>query len=136
VSDSRVELVQRGWDAYNRGDIEGTVAILDPEIVVHSPVNMANAGTYHGIDGFLAWIGHWNEAWDSFSTRVVEVETVGERHVVTAMHQSGTGRGSGIEVTMRTGWVFEQRDGLCVYMAIHPNVELARADARRREAAQ
>jgi ketosteroid isomerase-like protein len=53
---AREQVVRDAWDAYNRGDIEATVAILDPEIVVNSPANMANAGTYHGHEGFLAWM--------------------------------------------------------------------------------
>jgi ketosteroid isomerase-like protein len=131
-----VELVRRGWDAYNRGDIEGTLAIFDPELVVHTAPPMANAGTYHGKQGFLTWIGQWNEAWDSFTAAVLAVETVGERHALTRVRQSGTGRGSGIEVTMESGWVFDVRDGLCVYLGLHQTLEGARAEAFAREACE
>ena len=64
---------------------------------------------------------------------ITEVEPVGERHVITLMRQTGTGRGSGVEVTREAAWVFETRDGLCTYMAIHPTLELARADVRGRK---
>jgi ketosteroid isomerase-like protein len=130
---AREQVVREAWDAYNRGDIEATVAILDPEIVVHAPTDMANAGTYQGHDGFLTWIRQWEEAWDEFATTVTAVENVGERHVITVMHQTGIGRGSGVAVEMEAAWVFEIRDRLCTYMAIHPTLELARADARARE---
>jgi ketosteroid isomerase-like protein len=134
VSEEDLEgLVRRGWDAYNRGDIDGTVAILSPEVVVHTAPPMANAGTYHGVEGFVTWITQWSEAWDSFRADVVEVETVGDRHVVTHVHQSGVGRGSGIEVSMDSGWVFDVRDGLCVYLGLHPSVEQARTEALARE---
>ena len=134
-ADARIELIERGWQAYNSGDVASLLAIFSPDIVSYAPATMANAGTFHGHDGFIEWIRSWNEAWDSFSAQLLEVETVGERHLVTLMNQRrGTGRGSGVEVEMRSGWVYETREGLCVYLAIHPSLEEARADAERREA--
>ncbi len=133
ATEAREEIVRRAWEAYDRGDIEGTLAIFDPAVVIHVPVSMANAGTYHGKEGFLTWIAQWNEAWDSFEVGVLDVEAVGERHVLTLSRQSGIGRGSGVEVTMQTGWVFELREGLCTYLSVQPSIELARADALVRE---
>jgi ketosteroid isomerase-like protein len=129
-------MLRRGWESYMRGDIEETLATLDPEIVVHAPVTMANAGTYHGRDGFLAWIAQWNEAWESFTGEVIEVEPIGERHLVASVRQTGIGRGSGVRVTMDTAWTYEVRDMLSVYVAVHPSPEDARQDARRREAGE
>jgi ketosteroid isomerase-like protein len=134
VSEDGEALVRRGWDAYISGDIEGTLAIFDPGLVVYTAPPMANAGTYYGHEGFVTWITQWNEAWDSFTAAVLAVEPVGERHVLAQVRQSGTGRGSGIEVSMESGWVFEVVDGLCTYLSLHPSLELAREEARAREA--
>jgi ketosteroid isomerase-like protein len=134
MSEDREALVRRGWDAYNGGDLEGTLAIFDPGLVVHVAPPMANAGTYHGHAGFVTWITQWNEAWESFTAAVLAVEPVGERHVVANVHQSGTGRGSGIDVAMESGWVFEVVDGLCTYLSLHQGFEDAREEARGREA--
>jgi hypothetical protein len=49
------------------------------------------------------------------------------------MQQTGIGRGSGVEVTMETGWVYEVRDGRCVHMGVHPSFESALVVARERE---
>jgi ketosteroid isomerase-like protein len=133
ATEAREDLVRRAWDAYDRGDIEATLAIFDPAVLIHVPVNMANAGNHHGKEGFVAWLAQWNEAWESFTATVIGVETVGERHVLTQISQSGVGRGSGVEVTMQTGWVFELADGLCTYLSVHPNLEAARAEASSRE---
>lgn len=133
TEDDREALVRRGWEAYNRGDVEGTLAIFDPELVVHTAPPMANAGTYHGKQGFLTWIGQWNEAWDSFTATVLAIEAVGEHHVLSHIRQSGIGRGSGIEVAMESGWVFDLRDGLCVYLGLHTTLAEARAEALARE---
>jgi hypothetical protein len=136
MSETVEELVQRGWDAYNRGDIEATLAIFDPEVVVHTTQPMANAGTYHGREGFVRWITQWNEAWDSFNAEVLSIERIGERHVLVHVRQNGTGRGSGIEVTMESGWAFEVVAGHCTYLGLHQTLEGARAEALAREASE
>jgi hypothetical protein len=97
---------------------------------------MANAGTYHGEQGFLSWIGQWNEAWDAFTIQVLAVETIDEHHVLTRVRQSGTGRSSGVEVTMDSGWVFDVRGGLCVYLGLHSTLDEARAEALARESTE
>jgi ketosteroid isomerase-like protein len=136
VTDEREALLREGWDAYVRGDIERTLATLDPAVVVHNPVTMANAGTYHGRDGFLTWIGQWNEAWESFTGEVVAIEPVGVRHLVASVRQTGVGRGSGVEVRMQTYWTYEIVNLLSTYVAVHRTLEDAVADARRREAGE
>jgi len=135
-TEDREALVRRGWDAYGRGEIDGVLAIFDPELVVHTEPPMANAGTYHGRQGFLTWIGQWNDAWDSFTASVLAIEPVGERHVLSHIRQTGIGRGSGIEVAMESGWVFDVRDGLCVYLGLHTSLAGARAEAVAREAGE
>jgi ketosteroid isomerase-like protein len=129
-------LVRDAWAAYNAGDLERTIAAFDPELTVFAPATMANAGTFHGIEGFVRWITAWNEAWDSFHTEIVELEQLGDGRVITRMRQTGTGRGSGVEVAMEAGWLFEVSDGLCTYIAIQPSYELAREHALERAASQ
>ena len=128
-----VELVSRAWASYNADDIEGVLQVLDPDVVVHVPVELANSGTYRGHDEFVRWLAVWTEAWESFEMRVVDIVTVGDRHVVSHMNQIGIGRGSGIEVTGELGWLFEVRDGRCVHVGIRPSFEEALGDARERE---
>jgi hypothetical protein len=54
---------------------------------------------------------------------VTENIPVGERHVVTTVHQEGRGRG-GIEVSMELAFLFDvSNDGLCSYLAMLPTSE-------------
>lgn len=74
----------------------------------------------------------WTEAWDEIGAEVTETIPVGERHIVTAIHQAGRGR-SGIEVTMDAAFLFEVGDdGLISYLALLPTSEEALALARAR----
>jgi hypothetical protein len=104
-------LIRAGIEAANRGDIDGLVALFDPEVEFHIAPGLGNAGTYHGHEGFRNGLGGWLEAWESFTIDVVELEPIGERHVVGDVRQLGRGRGSGIEVEMRLGYLWEVRGG-------------------------
>jgi ketosteroid isomerase-like protein len=128
-----LELARRGIAAYNAGDREAPFELFSPEVVIYTPPGLANAGTYRGFDGYWTWLRQWEEAWEHFEMEIDAIEPVGERHVVAAVIQTGIGRGSGMEVKMRAGYVFDVEDRRCVYFAVHSSPETARADALERE---
>jgi ketosteroid isomerase-like protein len=131
--DDRVALVQRTWDAYNAGEVDSAHELFHPEVEVYASPELANPGTFRGVEALLRWIATWNEAWESFHFGEVETVPVGEHHAVTRMHQTGIGRGSGVEVSMEVGWLYEIRDRRCVHLGLHPSFESALAVARQRE---
>jgi ketosteroid isomerase-like protein len=131
--DDRIALVSRTRELYNAGDLGAALEIFDPEVEVYSSPELANSGTFRGVDDLVRWITTWNEAWGSFRLDPVETVPVGEHHAVTRMHQTGVGRGSGVEVTMDAGWLYEFRDRRCVHVAVHPSFDDALAAARERE---
>jgi ketosteroid isomerase-like protein len=55
-------LARRSIDAYSRGDVEALLEQLDEEIEVYTPPELPNAGRYRGHQGFLQWLGQWDEA--------------------------------------------------------------------------
>lgn len=133
--DPRVTLIRRGFDAWEAGDVEGTIALYDPEVVVYAPPEIGNAGTYHGIDGFLGWAQSWFEAWERFEQRIDSIETIGEAHAFARVVQTGVGKGSGIEVERESTYVYEIREDKLVYMALFFDHDAAVAHVREREAA-
>jgi ketosteroid isomerase-like protein len=136
MSDTHEQLVRDAWDAYNAGDVERTISFFHRDkLIVYAPPQMANAGTFRGVEGFVEWITAWNEAWDSFHTEIEEIEQLNDGQVITRMRQSGTGRGSGVEVVMEAGWLFEVEDDLCTYISIQPTYDAARAHAAERSSA-
>jgi ketosteroid isomerase-like protein len=131
--DERIALTQSAWEAYEAGDIERLLSMLDPEVVVEVPVELGNAGTFRGHDQFVKWLGAWQEAWESFEMQTIGAVAVGDRHVVCDMAQTGVGRGSGIEVNRKMGWLFEFRDGRTVHIELFSEFDSALAAARERE---
>lgn len=133
-SEQRMGLAQAGMDAFNHGDVPQMLAALAEDVEVYASPEMVNAGRYTGHDGFITWITAWTDAWEEISADVTDNTPVGDRHVVTAVHQEGRGRG-GIEVSMELAFLFEVNDqGLCSYLAMLPTPDEAVAMAREREA--
>ena len=134
-SDQRAALARQGMDAFNAGDMAGMLAAVSKDIEVFASPEMANAGRYTGHDGFMSWITAWTEAWEEISAEVTDTILVGDRHIVTAIHQEGRGR-DGISLSMELAFLFEMNsDGLCSYMAMVPTPEEATRMAEEREAA-
>ncbi|HEX5821258.1 MAG TPA: nuclear transport factor 2 family protein [Solirubrobacterales bacterium] len=132
-TEQRESLARAGMEAFNAGDTDRMLAALASDIEVYASPEMANAGTFHGHDGFVAWIAAWTDAWEAISAEVTDTTTVGDRHIVTAIHQEGRGR-EGIELTMELAFLFDVGDdGLCHYLAMLPTAEEAVELARERE---
>ncbi len=133
--DDRVELIRGGFESWESGDVEATLALYDPEIEVYAPPEIGNAGTYHGTDGFLEWTRAWLEAWETFQQELVAVEAFGDTHALARVNQTGEGKGSGIRVERAATYIYDVRDGKLVFMALFFDHEKAVALAREREAA-
>jgi ketosteroid isomerase-like protein len=51
MSESKVELLHRFYEAFNARDIEALIACCDPSIEFHSTFAAVGGGVYHGHDG-------------------------------------------------------------------------------------
>ena len=132
--EERLALAQGGMDAFSDGDMQRMLDALSDDVEVYASSEMANSGDFHGHEGFASWIRAWTEAWEDLSTEVTRNEILGERHVVTSVHQEGRGRG-GIEVSMELAFLFDvNEEGLCTFLAMVPTPEEARRIAEEREA--
>ncbi len=120
-----VELVEQAFDAYNRGDFEANLAAFDPDVEIHAAPGFINSGDFHGHDGYLVWIGQWNEAWESFTVEPVSVEALDDEHVLVEVRQTGLGAGSGIEIVMNVFWAFELKHELTTRAHLYPDREQA-----------
>jgi ketosteroid isomerase-like protein len=134
TSEQRVALAEAGMKAFNEGDLPGMLAALTEDVEIYASPDLVNSGSYRGHDGFVVWITSWTEAWERISVEVTGNTPVGERHVVTAVHQEGRGRG-GIEVSMDIAFLFDVNDdGRGTFLAMLPTAEEAREMAEQREA--
>jgi ketosteroid isomerase-like protein len=129
VSDPREALLRKGIAAYNRGDTEAVLAMLDPDVEVFTPPELGNAGTFHGHEGYLAWIEAWLEAWEEFRIEPVEIEQFGDDFLVL-MDAAGRGKGSGAEVSLRFWWLYTVPADRATRVRLYPTREAALAALR------
>jgi ketosteroid isomerase-like protein len=125
---------EAGFDAFQRGDTDGLLALFDPEIDVYSPPTLANSGSFRGPEGYLKWVTDWLEAWEEFNVEIGgDVDAVGNRHVITPVHQTAVGRGSGVPVEMDLCFMAEFDGERFVALHLYTSPEEAREIAEHRE---
>ena len=134
TADPRIAILREGLIAWEQGDWETAIQMIDPKIEVYAPPEVGNPGTFHGIDGFLTWTQAWYEAWETFQQDLLSLEPFGERHVVCKVMQHGVGKGSGIQVDRQATWVYELGEDRLLYMALFFDHDAALALAHEREA--
>lgn len=125
-----IELTRRSFEAFNRGDIGEVLERLAPDVEVYADPELPNSGTFHGHEGALRWFERWLEAWATFSIELEEIIPVGDSLVVCVV-QRGRGRGSGLEVDMRSAYVLTIRGGKTTRLHLYPDKSTALEVARR-----
>jgi uncharacterized protein len=110
VSDN-VEMVKRGYEAFNRGDIEGSLTVLHPEIVWHTYIVPGpGGGTYHGHDGVRELWADARRIFGEFKNVPEELFDGGDQ-VVAFVRVEGVGKESGVAVQARIAHLHTFRDG-------------------------
>jgi ketosteroid isomerase-like protein len=121
VAEKELAVVMRGLDAFNRGDIEGLVAEVDPQVVWEEGglVFPDLPPAYNGPEGVRQW---WQEAiveaWESFSAELLDLRDEGGGKIVQVYRLRGRGRKSGIDVDMRVVQTITVRDGRIAHRRI------------------
>jgi ketosteroid isomerase-like protein len=117
MSQENVEAVLRGYEAFNRGDLDAAVEGFHPEIEWSGPgVLPEKREVYRGKEGVRRFWGLWQAEFEDFTVEIEEVIEAGEQVIVMAA-VSGTGRGSGAPVRSPTfPHVWTIRDGQAVRM--------------------
>ena len=109
---SNTDLLLAGYDAWNRGDRDAWLALLDPEIQIEtSGVFPDLAPEYLGHKRAAKFWSQMLEPWEEFH---IEVERIEEESDIVAAGIRFRARGSdsGVEVDMRFGNGIRIRDGL------------------------
>ena len=106
MSQEHVEIVRKAVEAYARGDLDTALTHADPDIV-WNPVEEAAT---QGHDAIRANLERWETDFEDFEATPEEYIDAGD-HVLATIHWSGRGRGSGLQVDIRTYNVYALRDG-------------------------
>jgi ketosteroid isomerase-like protein len=134
MSKENVEMVRRGIEAFNRGDLDALRAIAAPDFeYVTSGTIPDLTGAYHGLDDFeQRFFEPFWSAFDDTSYEVHEMIDAGDRVLVWQTIR-GRGKQSGVEVGYDTWQVWTFRDGKVVLGQGFTSRELALEAAGLRE---
>jgi ketosteroid isomerase-like protein len=129
-SERRRQQLADGIEAFNRGDVDTVLALLDPDVETHVDPRLMNPGTHRGHEGYLRTVEAWTEAWGSLEAELLAVSEPDERHILTEIRQRAVGAGSGVPVEMHLFWLFEFREGRVVRLHMYPDRDSALAAVR------
>ena len=124
MSQENVDIVRANINAFNRGDYEEALAVLDQDVEWHVPdvagLDAPASGMVRGPERVAEVFARWLGAWDPFSFEVTEILGHGEQ-VFLAGLQVGRGRHSGVDVSVPTFHVCTLRDRRIVVMQTFPD---------------
>ncbi len=112
MAQENVELVRRGLDLVNRGDIEGALELLGDDFEMDWSNSIGPAkGTYRGREQIRGFWNSFVDAFDSLRWDPEEFIKVDESRVIVVNHVRMRGRGSGVKVEGLGAQLWTFRDG-------------------------
>jgi ketosteroid isomerase-like protein len=118
MSQENVEQAHRIAAAINRHDIDGVLALTDPDAeFIPRLVEVDGGGSYRGHDGVRNWWENLFGVWPDFKAEIEEMRDLGDV-TVARVRISGQGIASGA-VTAETAWVVnEWRGGKTIWTRV------------------
>jgi ketosteroid isomerase-like protein len=104
------DAVRRFAEAVTLGDVDGAIAVCDPEVEFLSILSLG-ARAYRGHDGIRQYFEDVASAWSDWTVDIERVLAGADGRVAIVMTMSGRGRESAARFSERTGHVWTLRDG-------------------------
>ena len=114
-------IVRESVEAWNRGDVEGVLSYLDPEVELVPIRSLLEGGSYRGHDGMRRYAGDIGAEWERMHLEIEEMRDVGDGVLIFGRFQA-VGK-SGVEFDAPAAWLTTVRDGKVVRMQAFSNRE-------------
>lgn len=120
MSRDNVEIVRRAFEAWNRGDPESAIELLDPDIEWRLPPNFPDADAWHGRDAVVQGLTAVAGSWDEFQVEIHELIDAGDR-VVALVRFKGRAAITGLDLGGMSvdGQVWTLREGRAVAVQMY-----------------
>jgi ketosteroid isomerase-like protein len=130
---SNSELLLAGYDAWNRDDLDGYLALLHPDVHISTAGVFPDlAPEYSGRERAAKFWRQMHEPWERFRVEVEHVEDEGD-WAIASIRFTGRGADSGVEVDMRFGMAMRVCDGLGIEFLNRRTFDEARTAVRSTE---
>jgi ketosteroid isomerase-like protein len=111
MSEANVEVVKRGIDAFNRGDVDAFAGLTTFDFEWFPALDSAvERRDFRGREGIEAWYEAASEAWQEFCALPDVFRDLGDC-VLWLGRLEGRGRGSGVQVTAPIAVIADFREG-------------------------
>jgi ketosteroid isomerase-like protein len=112
MSQENVEIVRSGYEAFARGDIEGVLEIMDPEVEwAPALAPLLGVEPVRGKDALRRFLSEdLASGFDDFEARALSIEDLGES-VLVHTHFAARGRASGVPVSLEAFSLIKLRHG-------------------------
>jgi ketosteroid isomerase-like protein len=125
---SNVEIVERGFAAFNEGGVEGIIPYIHPDFEATTPPELASEpDTYRGHDGIRRWFESFEDVMDEIRWDARGFREVGDR-VLVEFTLRARGKTTGLEFGQDAVMIWELRDGLAIRVSLYPTLEDAQAE--------
>ena len=112
MSRELVQLVEKGYEAWNSGDRGWVLDHMAEDVEWITPPDDPDPGTYRGYQGVENYWAQWRAAVGQLNFSVEEMIDAGDSVVVVARRQ-GRGEHSGLQISDRVIQVFHFEDDKC-----------------------
>jgi uncharacterized protein len=112
MSEELVQLVEKGYEAWNSGDRNWVLDHMAEDVEWITPEDDPDPGTYVGHQGIEQYWSQWRAAVGQLSFKIEEMIDAGDSVVIVARRQ-GRGEHSGLEVSDRVIQVYEFEGEKC-----------------------
>jgi ketosteroid isomerase-like protein len=125
VASSNLEIVERGFEAFNDRGIEGILPFIHPDFEATTPPELASEpDTYRGHEGIRRWFSSFDEVMDEIRWDARGFREVGDR-VLVEFTLRARGKTTGLDFGQDAVMVWELRDGQAIRLSLYPTLEQA-----------
>lgn len=110
---TNIDIVRSIYEAGMKGDINGTLPFLDPDVVIHEAASLPYGGEYHGLEGFSRLLAAVFSSFKTFQVDVKELLDAGPA-IIAIIELRVTLKESDRIVEMPVAEVWRLRDGKVV----------------------
>ncbi|HEY1238733.1 MAG TPA: nuclear transport factor 2 family protein [Solirubrobacterales bacterium] len=132
---SNLEIIERGFEAFNEQGVEGILPIVHPEFETTTPPELASEpDTYRGHEGIRRWFDSFDEVMDEIRWDPRSFREVGDR-VLVEFTLRARGKTTGLDFGQDAVMVWELRDGLAIRVSLYPTLDQALAAVEQESSA-
>jgi ketosteroid isomerase-like protein len=115
MSRENEETVRRTYALWAARDLDGILALMDPDVEIRSLLTEAERTSYRGHRGVAEWYGALLGVFPNWDPQIERMQSVGEA-VVIKVRVKASAAGSGAPVDESTWQVVRFRDGKVVFV--------------------